>query len=317
MNIPCGREEEARLFQNIIKSGRLSQAYIINAPEGTGKKTVTDYIVSLLLCDTHSSCGVCKSCRSLAARCHPDVVYLTKDPDKASIGVDNVRAIKGEVYTKPAMASFKAVVADAMELATDSAQNAMLKMIEEPPENVVFFLLCSTMAPILPTILSRTVTVNLKPLAPEALRQITGADDFLVSICGGNPGRLKSLIGDTEYTDFRDEVTDAFFSVTAEDAYSPYSAAQRLDKFKARSGEVLDIMLTLARDAYFAKTGLLDYLINSDKVNYVNAFAARLSADRISRIINHIKDTISQKGASGNFAMAVTILLLRCRGEMR
>lgn len=317
MNIPCGREDEARLFQNIIKSGRLGQAYIINAPEGMGKKTLTNYILSLLFCDTHSSCGTCPSCRSLLAHCHPDAVYLTREEDKASLGVDRVRAIKQEVYTKPAMAPYKAVVAEEMELATDGAQNAMLKMIEEPPENVVFFLLCSSMAPILPTIVSRSVTVNLKPLPPDVLRRIFGAEEHLIAASFGSPGALKRLMEDTEYASFRDDVTDAFFCVSADEPYSPYAAAQKLDAYKTRPAEVFEIMLTLARDVYFRKTGLSHMIINKDKYNYIDSFAQKLSEVKISRIIQHIKDTLSQKGPSGNFAMAVTIMLLKIRSEMR
>ena len=317
MNIPCGRDDEARLFENIIKNDRLAQAYIINAPEGMGKKTLTNYILSLLFCDTHSSCGVCPSCKSLEANCHPDAVYLTREADKASLGVDRVRAIKQEVYTKPSMASYKAIVADEMELATDGAQNAMLKMIEEPPERVVFFLLTGSMAPILSTIQSRSVTVNLKPLPPRVLKSVFGADDYLVSISGGNPGKLKKLMDDSEYTDFRDEVADVFFSVRWDEPFSPYDGAKRLDKYKARSREVMEIMLSFARDIYFRKIGLSEDIINKDKVNCIDDFASRLSEAKISNIINHIKDTLSQKGASGNFNMAVTIMLLKCRSEMR
>ncbi len=317
MNVPCGREHEAQLFKNIIQNDRISQAYILCAPEGMGKRTLTHYILSLLLCDTHSSCGICPSCKSLEMNCHPDVVYLKKDEDKASLSVDNVRDIKTEVYTKPKMSAYKAVVAENMELATTQAQNAMLKMIEEPPEKVVFFMLTSNMAPILPTISSRSVSISLKPLSFEALKKISGADDHLVSLCGGNIGTLLRLTGDEDFADFRDEVADAFFSVTPSDAYSPYSASQKLDKYKSRANEVLEALLSLSRDVYFYSVGLKDKITNKDKMNYIQSLSSSITEDKAGRIVEHITQTISQRGTNGNFSMAVTTLLLKCQSEMK
>ncbi len=317
MNIPRGREDVARLFQNSISRGKLSQAYIINAPSGMGKKTVTQYILSLIVCSSHSSCGVCPSCLSHDAKCHPDVVYLRRDEDKASLGVENVRAIKTEVYTRPVMSDYKVIVAEEMHLATVGAQNAMLKIIEEPPQNVVFIMLCDTLSPILPTILSRSVVVDLKPLSKEALSCIEGADDFLVSVSEGNPGKLTKLIEDADYTAFRDEVADAFFSLEDKDPYAPYRAAQRLDKFKTKSDEVFSLMLICARDAYFFKQGITDRIVNKDKLNYISSFASSLSPDKLWSIMDIIIKTIGEKGPSGNFTMAVTILLLKCRSVRR
>lgn len=317
MNIPRGREDVAKLFQNIIKSGRVSQTYIINGPEGMGKKTVTEYILSLLLCDSHLSCGSCPSCNSLAEGIHPDVVYLRRSPDKASLGVKNVREIKTEVYTRPVMADYKVVVAPEFELATTEAQNAMLKMLEEPPERVVFFLLCSSEKSLLSTIVSRAVTINLRPMTFRVLKEIFGAEDSLIYTSEGNPGKLCRLMEDTDYTDLRSEVADAYFSVTARDAYSPYDAARRLEKLKSGTGEVLEIILSLARDVYFKRIGLDDRIINKDKANYISAASAGLTEKKAANIVNHIKDTIVQKGQNGNQGMAITVMLLKCRREMR
>ena len=317
MNIPRGREDIHRLFQNCIQSGRLSQTYIISAPEGMGKKTVTEYILSLMMCDTHTSCGSCPSCLSLDKGCHPDVVYIRRDEDKASLGVDNIRSATGDIYTKPLMSGYKAVIVEEMHLATVSAQNAMLKMIEEPPGRVVFFLICSSMAQILPTIVSRAVVINLKPLTKDALMAIDGADDFLCSVCAGNPGTLKKLISDTDFRDFRDSVVDAFFSVCDKDAYAPYLAAKALEAHKAKAKSVFEIMLMCARDVYFKKIGLDSHIVNKDKINYINTLVSSLAPEKIWHMIKIIEDTASKRGDSGNFTMAVTIMLLRCRSEMR
>ena len=317
MKVPCGREDIARLFENCISKDKLAQAYILSAPQGMGKKTVLNYVLSLMLCKDHTSCGECLSCKSLEAGAHPDVVHLTREADKATLGVGRVRDIKNEVYTRPAMADYKAVVVYEAHLATIEAQNAMLKMIEEPPEKVVFFLLCDTMAPILPTIVSRAIVLNIKPLPAGALKEITGADDFQISICDGNVGRLKELTEDSGYSRVRDEVIDAFSSLTSEDPYTPYAVASRFDKLKENKEDVFDIILSFVRDAYCKKKNIDSCIINKDKMNYINAFASKAKEDALWRIMNLIVTTRKEKGKNGNFNIAVTILLLKCRRELR
>jgi len=317
MNVPRGREDVAKLFENCISKDKLAQAYIINAPKGMGKKTVLNYILSLMLCSTHDSCGECLSCKSLQAGAHPDVAELKREPDKATLGVGRVRDIKNEVYTRPVMSDYKAVVVYEAHLATAEAQNAMLKMIEEPPQKVVFFLLCDTLAPILPTILSRTVTVNLNPLPNTVLKEISGADDFQVSLCEGNPGRLIQLMEDADYTSLRDEIIDAFSSLATGGAYAPYDIASRFDKIKEGKDEILDVMLLFARDVYYKKKGMESSVINKDKMNYINSFADKLDETSAWRIMNNIIDTQREKGKNGNFNMALTILLLKCLKEFK
>lgn len=317
MNVPCGREDIARLFQNSIANNRLSQAYIISADKGMGKKTIAHYAASLILCDSSQSCGSCPSCKSMEKGTHPDLVILKRDEDKATLGVDNVRDIKAEVYTRPVMSRYKVVLVYEMHLATVSAQNAMLKMIEEPPENVIFILLADNTSPILPTILSRTMNVPLKPLTAEDMKKVTGASDFEISISGGNVGRLLSMRSDTGYSDLRDEVTDAFFSVFSDDPYAPYQAAEALDKLKTDKDEIFDIILMLSRDMYMAKTGLGDLVINKDKFNYINTAVSALSAETIWKVANNVITAEKEKGKNGSFIMAVTILFLKCRAEMK
>ncbi len=316
MNIPKGREDIARLFENCISKDKLAQAYVLHAPSGMGKKTILKYILSLMLCSSHTSCGSCLSCKSMEAEAHPDVVRLVRDEDKATLGVEKVRDIKNDVYTRPVMSDYKAVVVYEAHLATVAAQNTMLKMIEEPPEKVVFFFLCDTLAPILPTILSRAVVVNLKPMSTADLKEISGADDFEVSACGGNPGRLLQYKEDAGYTLLRDEVIDAFASVASSDAYAPYDAASRLDKLKDGKDEIFDVMLSFARDAYYKKKNIDYQIINKDKMNYINSFAANAGEDALWRIMDLIINAKKEKGKNGNFNIAVTILLLKCRREL-
>lgn len=315
MNVPLGRESIVRLFENSIANGRLAQAYIISGEKGMGKKTLARYTASLILCDSHTACGECPSCKSVQKGSHPDLITLRRDEDRATLRIENVRDIKGEVYTRAVMSDYKVIVAEELHLATSQAQNAMLKMIEEPPERVVFIMLTDTMSPILPTIASRSVTVELSALPYDVLGKISPEADYEISMCGGNPGRLLKLVGDDDYREMRDKVADAFFSALSPEPYAPYESAAALDKLKADKDEVFSIILSLARDIYMHKTGL--EIINRDKANYINSVSDKLSAHGAYNIWTEAIKEQKERGKYGNFMMASTLLLLRCRKEIK
>ena len=318
MQVPMGRDNIAKLFKNCLESEKLAQAYIIHGDGGMGKKTVMNYILSLVMCETHSSCDSCLSCKTLAAGAHPDVILLKRAEDKASIGVDRVRAVLNEVYIRPAIAGYKAVIVHEAHLLTAEAQNAMLKVIEEPPNKVVFFLLCDTLAPILQTILSRSVTIGLKPLSKEELKTITGgaANDFELNYCMGNPGKLKTLMADEDFLAFRDEVTDRFARCMLSDESTACESIIFFEKNKENREEVFSIILSFVRDVLYKKLGIDNVLINTDKINYINAFKDKASAKAFCKMMKIILDTQIEKGKNGNYTKAVATTLFKCREEL-
>lgn len=314
MNVPMGRQSEASLFENSIKSGKLAQAYIISAPEGMGKRTFLKYVLSLVMCSSHSSCGSCPSCRSLAANAHPDVYEMRRPQDRASVGIDAVRSMLAQVYARPTEADFKAVIVYEAHLLTAEAQNAMLKIIEEPPANVVFFLLCNTTAPILTTVMSRCVLVELKPLSRENLRAICpDAGEFELGYCGGNPGVLKKLLSDGSFSSLRDELTEKICAITSDDAYTVYRAAEFLDKNKDSRDEMINIILFFIRDALFKKLGMTDCILNKDKLQQIEAFSRRCGTKECCEALYCVLEVIRDRGKNGNFSIAAINMLFKCR----
>ncbi len=318
MQIPSGRESEAALFSNSLKIGKTAQAYIIHAPEGMGKKTFAGYVLSLFMCQTHSSCDACPSCQSLKAGTHPDVYEVKREKDKASVGIDVVRQMTSQVFVRPVMADFKAVVIYEAHLLTIEAQNAMLKIIEEPPEKVVFFLLCDTLAPILSTILSRCVTVGLKPLPNEILKNTVSQNllGFELDYSSGNPGRLKKLVADGEFSSLRDELTEKIAALSSDDAYSVYRAAEFMEKNKDKRDEMMSIILFFMRDALFKKLKADSLIVNKDKINQINAFSKHCGARECFNALCTVTEIQKNRGKNGNFSIAAVNMLLKCREEI-
>ena len=127
-----------------IVSGTLPHAIIIEGVRGSGKSTVARHIALLLNCK-HSPdvCYLCDSCKKILGKNHTDVVYISVPEGKTQLGIESVRFMKSDVYIKPNESDYKVYIIQNAERMTPEAQNALLKVLEEPPARVVIMLLGS------------------------------------------------------------------------------------------------------------------------------------------------------------------------------
>ena len=171
-----GQEPIERTLKNAIAQDKVSHAYLLCGPRGTGKTTTARLIAKALLCEkgpTPSPDGTCEDCQMIAAGTHPDVYEL----DAASrTGVESVREeIINRVQFAPTRGKFKVYVIDEVHMLSTPAFNALLKTLEEPPSHVVF-VLCTTDPQKVPeTILSRCQRFDFRPISPEAMVSRLGA----------------------------------------------------------------------------------------------------------------------------------------------
>jgi DNA polymerase III subunit gamma/tau len=165
-----GQESLVTTLSNALKMGRLAHAFVLTGLRGIGKTTTARIIARGLNCTgedgqggpTLSPCGVCSSCTGIAEGRHVDVIEM----DAASnTGVDDVREIIDGVGYRPLSARYKIYIIDEVHMLSISAFNALLKVLEEPPENVVF-ILCTTEAHKVPgTIISRCQRFDFRKMA--------------------------------------------------------------------------------------------------------------------------------------------------------
>ena len=146
-------------------SDRLSHCYLLAGPEGSGKHTLARILAAAMECTAGGKrpCGVCLQCRKVLDNVHPDVITVD-DPAKKTVTVELIRNARADVYIKPNEGRRKVyVIPRAMDM-NPAAQNALLKVIEEPPDYAAFLLLTDGAERLLPTIRSRSVTLHLAPL---------------------------------------------------------------------------------------------------------------------------------------------------------
>ncbi len=164
----------ARL-QSDVETGRLSHAYLIEGASGSGRGTLATALAAALACEERGAssslpCGRCKSCRKVLEGKSPDVIRIRRDGKKASIGVDEVRFLRGDVCIQPNDLDTKIYIIEEADLMTAQAQNALLLTLEEPPSYALFLLLCERGTALLETIRSRAPLLRMERIPRETMR---------------------------------------------------------------------------------------------------------------------------------------------------
>lgn len=155
-------------IRQAAQAGDLSSAVIFDGPFGSGKKTAAAWAAAALLCRSHGDkpCGVCPSCIQAAAGTHPDILFF--NPEGGNIKVDAVRELRSQSFIAPSQSPFKVFIINRADLMNDPAQNALLKVLEEPTSSV-FILLTENASSLLQTVRSRCRIYALEPLDPPAI----------------------------------------------------------------------------------------------------------------------------------------------------
>ena len=192
------------------RKGRLSHFYLISGPEGSGKHTLADLLAAAMLCrEEDAPCGVCKSCRKVLSHTHPDDITID-DPDHKILPVRLIREARADIFVRPNEADKKVYRFPRGQDLNIEGQNALLKVLEEPPEYGVFLLLTDNPEKLLPTVRSRCVELKLRALPEPVLksalcREFPDADqgelDAAVLRSGGYLGQAKEILSGTGFSE--------------------------------------------------------------------------------------------------------------------
>jgi DNA polymerase-3 subunit delta' len=229
--------EEAALFSAKANSGQCSHAYIVDGAKGVGKLSFAIHCASAMLCvGEDKPCGECSHCRKIAGGDHPDLHIFGKEK---SISIDDVREIIRRSSLKPNDSDKQIFILCGDSKLSSSVQNALLKIIEEPPETVALFILTESRSSLLPTVLSRGQRIHLDGLSDkemteklkEAFPKATFGDIYTaVDFACGNYGEAERFLS-KESSAVRTKAEKIFQAAVTRDSYD-LMAALILPKYK-------------------------------------------------------------------------------------
>lgn len=157
-----GNELLKTTVQNFITENRIPHAILIEGDYGTGKHTLANFLTNAIICsEDNSPCGTCHNCHLSSINAHPDIAVISAEDGKKSITVSQIRELRNEAYIKPHQAEKRVFVIDGADTMNEQSQNALLKVLEEPPSAVMFVLIAENKSSLLDTIISRCVTLTL------------------------------------------------------------------------------------------------------------------------------------------------------------
>ena len=155
---------------NSFQIGNIGHSYLICGETSVGKTTLAFDMARMFNCESlEKPCSSCSQCTRIDRKVHSDVRYLVPKSSTDFIGIHQVKELKSEVYLKPYEGKNRVVIIDQIHRLTKEASNSLLKILEEPPENVIFILLTNKFKSVLTTIVSRCRIFQLKPASRNAI----------------------------------------------------------------------------------------------------------------------------------------------------
>lgn len=317
-----GNTAAKSLLSARLDAGAFPHAILIEGPAGSGKHTLARLIAAAALCSGTGQrpCGACPACRKSFAAVHPDITELGGAGETRSFHIDTVRALQEDAYILPNEASLRVFLLWDVQNMTPQAQNALLKILEEPPAHVLFILTCEQRALLLSTVLSRVFTVSLGGVsAEEALsvlkqRLPEKSNDELAraaALWGGVIGQALLSLEDGSYREVLELLPAVASAVTAPTELELLLATAPLEKRREAVPAVLNGLQLIFRDALIAKSGGSVFLGTCPDVS--QALAQTLTRTRLLALLSAVEELHLARLRNMNHTLFVTVLCARLR----
>ena len=309
-----GQDRAIAVLRRSISVDRVAHAYLFSGIEGCGKRKTALSFIQAVFCGKEEGCGVCPSCRKLAAGQHPDLHIL--EPDGAFIKIDQVRELQKELSYRPFEAPKKACIIDGADKLNLSSGNALLKTLEEPPGDALLILIAPERSAVLQTILSRCQALSFQPLPAELIEGRLLSHGFsaqaarIAATLSGGSLRKATEIANDGALEGRSSFLERVLALKLTDMVALFAAAEELAADKEGLPGLLELLQSFLRDMliYRSTPGAL---ANADLERLIAREEARCTQQRIMELIEQLIDMRRMLARNVNARLALEVFFMR------
>ncbi|MCC6791706.1 MAG: DNA polymerase III subunit delta' [Thermomicrobiales bacterium] len=331
-----GHRQALATLSQAAASNRVRHAYLLSGQEGVGKKALATSFARALNCMTPIEPGVpcndCRSCKKIARGVHPDVQVFGLESQIANapkstgknttLTVETVRTMTATAVLRPVESAWRVLIVDDAELMQETAQEALLKTLEEPPAFAVILLLANDAELLLPTVRSRCQLVELAPLPRRTIEsgliEMGVAADRAAEIAGaagGVPGWAIRATAEPKLISERREAIERSLSWLGGTPYERVVVAFRLgDSFSKRRSTIfreLEVTLGLWRDALLLKTSTDSAMTFPAAAGQLDTLIRAWSLESIHAALRSVRQCIADLEANVRPRLAIESMVLQ------
>lgn len=267
MNI-IGHKEIREKLRKIVDTQKIGHAYLFAGKSGIGKRLVAFEFAKSIMCH-ESKCGIfcneCDACKTFGNNADFNII----EPEKGIIKVDSIREFENEIYLKPTISNRKCFIINDADLMNESAQNALLKILEEPPLYATIILIVSNKEKLLSTIKSRVITLNFQGLSNTELDEILAGkiNQDILKFARGSAQKALALSEDN-YINMARELHDVFKTKDFLTINKKFEEIKNDKLAKQNISKIMEFLLLLCYQ--YLKNDVLYYVFMIDIINEIN-----------------------------------------------
>ena len=325
-----GQDRAIHILKRSLEMGRFPHAYLLSGAPHVGKMTLAIDLAQALNClEDEKPCGECSQCSRIARGLHADVHVVGVDAggsgegrSRVAISIDQVRDVQRQASLKPFEGRHRVIIFDGAEHLSEGAANALLKTLEEPPDQVVLLLLASDDGALLPTLVSRCQLLRLRPVSRSLIvRELEGRHgvdgeraDEVARLSRGRPGWAIDAATRPGALEHMNKTLGAIEGVVSGGVEARFSYAADLAASFGRDRDPvrqeLALWLEWWRDVMLTREGDPGLVTHLSRMGAIQPLAEVLTTDQVARAINAVQEAESRLDRNVNPRLALEEMVL-------
>ncbi|MEJ2729732.1 MAG: DNA polymerase III subunit delta' [Deltaproteobacteria bacterium] len=335
------QEQPIRLLTTLLRNRTLPHALLFTGTEGVGKEATAVALAMACNCrrelpefkaedrsgqdpvnssgeinlTTMGACGVCKSCRKIAAGNHPDIIHV--QPSGPFIKIDQIRALLQTLAMKPYEATTRLAIISGAQAMNMAASNALLKILEEPPSRSMLVLTATRKSDLLPTIVSRCQNVGFNPIPKEKIAQWLKDEhgleqqsaEIIAAMANGSFSRAKMMVNNN-WLQLRKWVIAEMDHLSLEPIDRLFALAERLSREKETIAQSLEIIKVWFRDLIISRYDGAK-IINRDVADKIERASRKNHLPDLLSKVDVVQKTQTRLAANTNLRLTLECLLIQ------